>query len=227
MGRCPFFLIWPVWCLLVFLLAGGHGAMVWPSPSPCDPTQGFKRLPLNSSNFHVHSPYDLPVAQRYVAVHGVHTLWALASDKPFKVHSPTAPRSEIKIQGYDYSSGVWQFEGHAYVPSGTSGVCIMQVFGATSRATTLMLRVYNGALMYYRSLLVADDIYGRWFRVNVIHDVEGRTVKVFINSVLRLTVDDHGGASHYFKFGVYGQNGSSYFMESRWKAIKVFKKWQV
>lgn len=37
---------------------------------------------------------------------------------------------------------MWQFEGHGYVPNGTSGVNIMQVFGATPpRATTLMLSV--------------------------------------------------------------------------------------
>ena len=46
----------------------------------------------------------------------------------------------------------------------------MQVFGSSKRATTLMLSVYNGALSYCRSLLVADDIYGKWFGVNVLHD---------------------------------------------------------
>lgn len=126
-------------------------------------------------------------------------------------------------KGYDYSSGVWQFEGHAYVPSGTSGVCIMQVFGANGRATTLMLRVYNGALMYYRSKVIVDDIYGRWFRVNVIHDVGAKQVKVFIDGALKLTRPDYGGASHYFKCGVYEQNNSSNCMESRWKNIRVLK----
>lgn len=76
-------------------------------------------------------------------------------------------------KGYDYSSGVWQFEGHAYVPGGTTGVCIMQVYGAnrTNTATALMLRVYDGALMYHTKWLIEDDIFGRWFRVNVIHEV--------------------------------------------------------
>lgn len=37
------------------------------------------------------------------------------------------PRTEIRITGYDYSLGVWQFEGHAYVPKGTSGVTIVQI----------------------------------------------------------------------------------------------------
>lgn len=99
----------------------------------------------------------------------------------------------------------------------------MQVFGSSKRATTLMLRVYNGALMYYRWLLIADNMYGKWFKVNVIHDTGAGLVRVFINGVLNLVTNDTGGASHYFKFGVYTQNYSSYFMESRWKGIKVLK----
>ncbi|CAD6268241.1 unnamed protein product [Miscanthus lutarioriparius] len=71
--------------------------------------------------------------------------------------------------GYDYSSGVWQFEGYGYVPSGTTGESIMQVFGAG--ATTLMLHVYDGALRYYDRQVVEDGAYDRWFRLNVVHDV--------------------------------------------------------
>jgi hypothetical protein len=76
-------------------------------------------------------------------------------------------------RGYNYLSGVWQFEGYGYVPDGMSGVCIMQVFGASHpHATTLMLRVYNGSLMYYRGPVLVPHIYNRWFRLNVIHDVD-------------------------------------------------------
>lgn len=127
------------------------------------------------------------------------------------------------IQGYSYSSGVWQFEGHAFVPQGTSGVCIMQIFGASVRATTLMLRVYNGSLWYYQQQIVEDNIYDRWFRVNVIHDMGAKLVIVFINNAHKLTVNDRGGSMHSFKFGVYTQNNSSYCMESHWKGIKVLK----
>jgi len=57
---------------------------------------------------------------------------------------------------------VWQFEGYGYVPCGTSGVCIMQVFGAGgNHATSLMLRVYNGALYYYREAVIVPNIYDR------------------------------------------------------------------
>lgn len=48
--------------------------------------------------------------------------------------------SWVLSQDLDYSSGVWQFEGYAFVPHGTSGVTIAQIHGATEGATTLQLR---------------------------------------------------------------------------------------
>ncbi|WRX09689.1 Alginate lyase 2 - like 3 [Theobroma cacao] len=193
---------------------------------PVDPTKGFVELPLNKSNFHNDKPYDLPVSDRYSFVDGVHKLWVYSTDKPLFKNSPTKPRSEIRIRGYDYSSGVWQFEGYGYVPCGTTGVCIMQVFGSTPpQATTLMLRVYNGSLYYYKAdPVVLENIYDRWFRVNVIHDVNASKLQVYIDGVLKLEPPGHGGTNHYFKFGVYEQNDSSYYIESRWKGIKVLKK---
>ncbi|RVW55290.1 Citrate-binding protein [Vitis vinifera] len=49
-------------------------------------------------------------------------------------------------------------------------------------------------------------------------------VKIYIDGDLKYEGPDDGGKSHYFKFGVYEQNDSSNYMESRWKEIKVFKK---
>uniref|UniRef100_A0A2N9HRB6 Alginate lyase 2 domain-containing protein n=1 Tax=Fagus sylvatica TaxID=28930 RepID=A0A2N9HRB6_FAGSY len=117
---------------------------------PFNLTDGFLSLPLNQSNFDIQSPYDVPEDQRHSFIDGVHKLWVHSTDKPHSLISKTHPRTEIRIQGYDYTSGVWQFEGHGFVPNGTSGVCIMQVFGARPGATTLMLRVDNGSLTYYR-----------------------------------------------------------------------------
>ena len=128
------------------------------------------------------------------------------------------------LQGYDYTSGVWQFEGYGYVPSGTTGVSIMQVFGAGETATTLMLHVYDGALRYYDRQLVEDAIYDRWFRLNVVHDVEVSTLTVYIDGEQKLHVHGRGGDTHYFKFGVYAQNHDSSCMESRWKDVRIFKK---
>ncbi|KAL5999941.1 hypothetical protein ACLOJK_034618 [Asimina triloba] len=193
-------------------------------PSDDDPTYGFVSLSLNSSNIHIQKPYDLPESARYSFIDGVHRLWVYATDKPHTPTSNTMPRTEIGIYGYNYSSGVWQFEGYGFVPNGTSGVCIMQIFGAATHATTVMMRVYDGSLTYYRNPIIVPYIYDRWFRMNVIHDVGAKNVSIFIDGALKLTVPDHGGTSHSFKCGVYAQSDCSYYMESRWKDIKVLKK---
>ncbi|GKV25244.1 hypothetical protein SLEP1_g34708 [Rubroshorea leprosula] len=211
--------------LLFFFILIAQFSNLNSSWEPIDPTKGFLSLPLNRSNFVIQRPYNVPRDQRYSFINGVHKLWVLSTDKPYSPKSKTNPRTEIHIDGYDYSSGVWQFEGHGYVPFGTSGVCIMQVFGSSPpQATTLMLRVYNGSLTYYRAPVLVPHIYDRWFRLNVIYDVDASKVQVFINGILIYEAPGHGGGSHYFKCGVYAQNENSDRMESRWKKIKILKK---
>jgi len=102
-----------------------------------------------------------------------------------------------------YTTGVRQFEGYGYVPAGTSGVSVMQVFGASGRNTTLMLHVYGGRLMYYHdeARVVDASIYDRWFWLNVVRDVGVGALTVFVDGEERLIVAGHGGYRHYFKFG--------------------------
>ena len=71
-----------------------------------------------------------------------HTFWTLRGDKP---HQPppntTGARSELRMRN-DYTSGNHQFEADVYVVSGTTGACVMQVFGGVTNATSLMLVAY-------------------------------------------------------------------------------------
>lgn len=104
---------------------------------------------------------------------------------------------------------------------------VLQVFGASGRNTTLMLHVYGGRLMYYHdeARVVDGDIYDRWFRLNVVHDVAGvGKLAVFVDGERRLAVPGHGGYRHYFKFVVYVQRDPSHYMESRWRDVKVYTK---
>ncbi|XP_054806312.1 citrate-binding protein-like [Prosopis cineraria] len=211
--------------VLISLLVCSCSFLSVRSTYPLDLTLGFTELPLNTSNFKYHKPYNLPVNSRYRFHNGVHKFWVYSTDQPLSKISPTNPRSEIRIHGYDYSSGVWQFDGHGYIPRGTSGFCIMQVFGAhRNRATTLMILTFDGSLAYYRRPLLVPYIWDRWFQLNVIHDVEASIVRVYIDRVLVYEAPGQGGDSHYFKFGVYSQDDSSYYMESRWKGIRVLHK---
>ncbi|CAI9758296.1 unnamed protein product [Fraxinus pennsylvanica] len=190
-----------------------------------DLTHGFKELPFNTSFYHIQKPYDLPVEQRYSFINGVHKLWVFSTDKPLSRNSPTRPRSEIIISGYTYYSGVWQFEAYGYVPCGTSGVSIMQVFGATlPHNTSFILGVNNGSLSYFNTSVIYPKVYDKWFRLNVIHEVETRKLRIYINGISKYETLDLGGTFHYFKCGVYAQKNASFYMESRWKGIRVFKR---
>ncbi|KAE8813010.1 Citrate-binding protein [Hordeum vulgare] len=209
---------------VVLLLAAAASARSARALKAADPTYGFTSVRLDESNFVLQRPFNEASGARYSFDGTVRKLWVLSSDKPHARQSHTSPRTEIRMAGYDYSSGVWQFEGYGYVPSGTTGVSIMQVFGAGQTATTLMLHVYDGALRYYDRQIVEDAIYDRWFRLNVVHDVEASTLAVYIDGEQKLHVHGRGGDSHYFKFGVYAQNHDSSCMESRWKDVRIFQK---
>ncbi|KAL6658348.1 hypothetical protein ACP70R_003934 [Stipagrostis hirtigluma subsp. patula] len=190
-------------------------------------TAGFTRVPLKESQFVVQKPYDVSLADRYEFAGGVRRMWVFATDKPTSATHPGGARTEIKINEI-YTSGVWQFEGDMYVPAGTSGASVMQVFGAAAHATTLMLHVYGGNLTYYHDLsrVVAAGVYGRWVRLNVVHDVAAASVTVFVDGERRLSAPGQGGTAHYFKFGVYKQShhDPSHRMESRWKNVAVYTK---
>ncbi|GLJ48412.1 hypothetical protein SUGI_1021830 [Cryptomeria japonica] len=153
-------------------------------------------------------------------------MWVYNDDKPHTPQSKTEPRTEIRIKGYDYTTGVRQFEGDFYVLHGTSGTCIMQAFGASGmgHATALQLRVYDGQLKHYKDEVLASDVYDRWIHLNVIHDADEGKVHVFIDGEEKIVADDRGRATHYFKCGVYTQDNSSHFTESRWKNIKIWTK---
>ncbi|KAF7100588.1 hypothetical protein CFC21_102083 [Triticum aestivum] len=221
----PRALSWISVSLLVFLASWSCvAARGTRAPRTADPTDGFTAVRLGESNFALQLPFDESTGARYSFDGTVRKLWVLSSDKPHARQSHTSPRTEIRMAGYDYSSGVWQFEGYGYVPSGTTGVSIMQVFGAGETATTFMLHVYDGALRYYNRQLVEDAIYDRWFRLNVVHDVDASTLTVYIDGELKLHVQGRGGHSHYFKFGVYGQRRESSRMESHWKDVKILMK---
>ncbi|KAI4334712.1 hypothetical protein L6164_013425 [Bauhinia variegata] len=87
-----------------------------------------------------------------------------------------------------------------------------------------MIRTYNNSLTSYKDPVLVQDIWDRWFQLNVVHDVEASNLKTYIDGVLVHEAQGHGGNNHYFKFGVYAQDNPSNYMESRWKGIRVLNK---
>ncbi|BBG97839.1 hypothetical protein Prudu_007082 [Prunus dulcis] len=86
--------------------------------------------------------------------------------------------------------------------------------------------VYNGDLKYNGNTVVASNIYDKWLRLNVIHNVGAGKVTIFIDGKQKLVVNGHSRANFYFTYGVYGAlSASSNYMESGWKEeVKLFKK---
>ncbi|KAL3504490.1 hypothetical protein ACH5RR_034331 [Cinchona calisaya] len=193
--------------------------------SAADPTDGFTNVPLTEANFEIQRPYNVPLDERYSFENGIRKLWVYADDKPHDPNSETQPRTEVRIHGLDYTSGVWQFEGYGFVPNGTSGATVTQIHGAAHDSSTIILRIYNGDMRYYSGEVIATGMYDRWFRVNLIHDVDGGTVTVYIDGEQKFQTQDRGRAQFYFKCGVYAAlRDISYYMESRWRDIKIYKK---
>ncbi|XP_057468740.1 citrate-binding protein-like [Actinidia eriantha] len=198
----------------------------WLNFSCGDPTDGFTNIPLTEANFDIQHPYNLPLADRYSYENGVRRLWVYSTDKPHSPNSRTQPRTEVRIRGLRPWSGVWQFEGYGYVPQPTSGATIAQIHGAAHDSSTIILRIYNGDMRYYSGDLIETNMYDRWFRLNIIHDVEGGKVTVFIDGAQKFETNDRGPSDDfYFKCGVYAApKDISHYMESRWRDIKIYKK---
>lgn len=73
--------------------------------------------------------------------------------------------------------------------------------------------------------IVARDLYDKWFRVNLIHDVDVGKVTVYIDGEEKFKTKDKGPGDLYFKCGVYAAPANiSYYMESRWRDIKIYKQ---
>ncbi|KAH9289655.1 hypothetical protein KI387_033772 [Taxus chinensis] len=196
--------------------------------SAADPTDGFQSQEFS---FDIQKPYDKSVNQRYSLVNGVHTMWVFDNDNPHSPTSETKPRTEMrfKTQGGDYTSGVWQFEGDMFVPSGSTGVAVMQVMGGKNGGSAaLQIRVYDGKLVQYGSdaarELGSASVYDRWIHLNVIHDSDKKRMQIYLDGKLSSDAANPGTGSHYFKCGVYAQNNASRRMESRWKNIKIWKR---
>jgi hypothetical protein len=137
-----------------------------------------------------------------------------------------------------WTSGLHQFEGEVNVASGSGGsggTSIQQVFGvANANTAASQIRVYNtsgGTIRNFgsgaTSQTLATSVYGRWLRINVIHDANANKISFYVNGTLKATMKDGGdaqigGRSHYFKYGVYLRSESR--PRAQWRNVKVFRK---
>jgi len=192
------------------------------SIASADPTNAWASETLH---YEIQAPYDLKKSNRYAydAQTDTRHLWVFDTDKPDTKSSKRPPRTEMAFD--HYTSGQHQFEADVLVVTNTSKVSIMQIFGGDDHhATSLQLRVYDGNLKQYDYKTLLSDIYGKWFHLNVTHDIATHEIQIFINGSLALTTKDFGGDVWHFKCGVYSEKKSSKKMEVFYRNIKIYKK---
>jgi hypothetical protein len=179
--------------------------------------------------FKIQIPYDQKQNNRYSFLDGVHHLWVYDADKPFAAGNKTLPRSEMRFRP-DYTNGLHQFEADMMVPTGTDNVTIMQIHtGNDDEAgygpVALMLQVHHGGSLYQGNRTpVFPDIYGKWFHLNVVHNVNTGSILVYINNNLAGKFNDPGAPGYYFKCGVYTCRNGSQEMQVYIKNVRLWHK---
>ena len=183
------------------------------------------------AHFKIQFPYNVRRQTRYVVSHGVYHLKVYRDDKPFSKRTHTKPRTEQRFVP-DYGTRSVQYASDMMVPAGTSGTCIFQIHtgNAYSRrygATTFMLFWYardGGSLHDYSGKELAAHLAGRWFHLQVRHDVKTHLITVWINGRKVWTQHDNGAPDFYMKDGVYAQRGASGTMQVYIKNIRMWKR---
>jgi len=180
-------------------------------------------------DYKIQVPYDQSRSNRYSFSDEVHHLWVYNTDKPFAAGNKTLPRSEMRFMP-DYTSGQHQFEADMMVPAGTDNVTIMQIHTGNADESeygpvALMLQVHKGGSLFQGNrTLIFPDIYGKWFHLNVVHDVKARSILVYINDNLAGRFKDPGAPGYYFKCGVYTCRNGSQEMQVYIKNVKLWHK---
>jgi len=180
-------------------------------------------------DFKIQVPYDQSRDNRYSLSNGVYHLWVYAADKPFSAGNKTLPRSEMRFLP-DFTSGQHQFEADMMVPAGTDNVTIMQIHTGDADEpkfgpVALMLQVHKGGSLFQGNrTLVFPDIYGKWFHLNVVHDMDAHSITVYINNNLAGKFKDPGSPGNYFKCGVYSCRNASTEMQVYIKNVKLWHK---
>lgn len=191
------------------------------------PTEGFRPERLS---YRLQKPYNIPIEERYSARDGTYHFWVFSDDKPLRPGNRTKPRTEMRFP--DYTHGAEEYEADLLVPRGTAGVCVMQIHTADDLsprygATTFMVFVEasdGGSLHFYSGPELARNIYGRWFHLNVIHDLGTDTVSMYLDNRLVFTKRDQRAGDYYMKTGVYAQRGETKLMQVYIRNLRLWRR---
>ncbi|CDW82675.1 UNKNOWN [Stylonychia lemnae] len=188
-----------------------------------DPTKGWKEIKLD---YYVQKPWNIPLNERYQFKDGVHHFLVYKNDLPHTKTSHTHPRTEMAIE-HGWTTGNNQFEGEVFVPKGTSGVNLLQIFGGDSSkgiATSFMMQIFDGTIKHYTNEVIQKNCDDRWIKVNLIHNADSGKIQLFLDGVNVFNSHDNGHDTHSFKCGAYSSINASDKMIVLWRNLKIFVK---
>jgi DNA-binding NarL/FixJ family response regulator len=134
-----------------------------------------------------------------------------AGVETFQLLQPASNRAEIRPND-DYSTGSRQFQADVLVSTPSADECIHQIFNG-STAPYLLLREEtnnNGSLKVALhtgggASNLATNLYGTWFRLNSINDLNNGNTYLYVNGALVWQGANPGG-TFYTKYGCYGSH---------------------
>jgi hypothetical protein len=142
----------------------------------------------------------------------------------FRLFNNGTNRVEVRVQD-NYTTGLRQFEGELRVTAPTNDESAMQIFGNDGPgATTLMIRSYsrNSGTLRGGGKDLATNVYGKWMRINVIHDATANRYSIYINGELKASANGPDG-THYFKYGVYATLRTP-SAQHQWHNVHFYRK---
>ncbi len=128
----------------------------------------------------------------------------------FQLLTHNSNRAEIRFND-DYSSGSRQFQADVLIKSPSTGECIHQIFNGPTGPWLLLKETsaYNGSIhMGGATASLATNVYGRWFRLNSINDMNSGKTYFYIDGALVWTGSNPGG-TFYTKYGAYGTHSDA------------------
>lgn len=161
--------------------------------------------------FSVQWPTNAAKEDRYWFTSGIYHCRTYNTDGAFSVGNQTKPRTEQRFP--DYKRGEIQYQAMEMAPANENGYCIFQIHTGDAEsheygATAFMLFWFSsdgGSVHDYSGKELAANLGDKWFQLNVDHDVDQNTLKVWINKTLVWTQKTREAGDFYFKDGVYVQ----------------------
>jgi hypothetical protein len=189
---------------------------------------GWAPLPIR---FTVQWPTNAARGDRYWDSNGVFHCRVYRVDGAFTPGNQTKPRTEQRFP--DYKEGEIQYQSMEEAPSNENGYCIFQIHTGDAQsheygATAFMLFWFSkdgGSVHDYAGRELAANLGNKWFQLNVDHDIEHNSLKVWINGALVWTQQTKEAKDFYFKDGVYVQRDDpSYQMDVNIAKIQMWKR---